>query len=71
MRKVLGVAVLGSFMAFTASAALAEGNADPKFFQFPEHEMVTSTTDTVPGVVAGPDTPQRVYVSSDQNHENQ
>ncbi|TMI91490.1 MAG: hypothetical protein E6H00_03965 [Bacillati bacterium ANGP1] len=71
MRKLLGVAVLGSFVAFTASAALAEGNADPKFFQFPEQQMVIGTTDAVPGVVAGPNTPQRVYVSSDQEHESQ
>src|SRR5438132_1109506 len=70
MRKLLAVAVLGSFVAFTASAALAEGNADPKFFQFPEHELVTSTTDTVQGVVAGPVRPQRVFVSADQNREN-
>src|SRR5437588_12238799 len=69
MRKLLGVAVLGSFVAFTASAALAEGNADPKFFQFPEQQMVIGTTDAVPGVVAGPDTPQREYVTTHEEQE--
>ena len=70
MRKLLGVALLASFVAFTASAALAGGNADPKFLQFPENGIVTSTTDTVSGVVAGPDTTPRVFVSSDQNRES-
>ncbi|TMI91489.1 MAG: hypothetical protein E6H00_03960 [Bacillati bacterium ANGP1] len=66
MRQLLAVAMLGSFVAFTASAALAEGNADPKILRFPENQMVTGTTDTTEGVVAGPDTSDHQFVN---NHE--
>ena len=69
MRQLLAVAVLGSILSFTASAALAEGqNADPKFFQFSQDQdqTATSTTDTASGMVAGPDTLQPMYVN---NHE--
>ena len=66
MRQFLAVAVLGSILSFTASAALAEQNADPKFFQFPADQTVTSTTDTTQGMVAGPGMPQRTYVNNNE-----
>ena len=66
MRQLLAVAVLGSILSFTASAALAEQNADPKFFQFPDQTVTSTTENTDQGTVAGPDTPQQMYVN---NHE--
>ncbi|HEX9246155.1 MAG TPA: hypothetical protein VGA35_08325 [bacterium] len=66
MRQLLAVAVFGSILAFTASAALAEGNVDPRLFPAPENQLVTGTTDTAQGVVAGPTMIDGVFVN---NHE--
>jgi hypothetical protein len=66
MRQLLAVAVFGSILAFTASAALAEGNVDPRLFPSPESQTVTATTDTAQGVVAGPIMIDGVLVN---NHE--
>ena len=66
MRQLLAVAVFGSILAFTASAALAEGNVDPRLLKSPGDQMVTGTTDTVQGVVAGPTVIDGVFVN---NHE--
>ena len=66
MRQLLAVAVFGSISAFTASAALAEGNVDPRLLESPVSQMVTGTTDTAQGVVAGPTSIDGTFVN---NHE--
>ncbi|HTD47012.1 MAG TPA: hypothetical protein VK881_07075 [bacterium] len=66
MRQLLAVAVFGSILAFTASAALAEGNVDPRLLQSPGDQLITSTTDTPQGVMAGPNTIDGTFVN---NHE--
>jgi hypothetical protein len=68
MRLLLAVTVLGASLAFTASAALAEGNVDPKSVQFLlQSETVASPAGMIQGSLSGPGTPDRVYVVSDQN----
>ena len=55
MRQLLAVALFGSILGFTASAALAaEGNSNPRLLQSHEDQTVTATTSTVQGAVAGP-----------------
>ena len=70
MRQLLAVAILGASLGMTASAAFAEGNADPRLFPPASIETVVSGADEAQGVVAGPGTSQQVFVMSDQNREN-